>query len=237
MPVGFDIYREISRPSSDLLDKFRGIPPADLVDVMHKRGSVDASIQPVYRPIPAVVGPAVTISAPDAAFYIVKVGLEMTRTGDVVVVNARGNLDFALVGGNVCRGLKARGVAAFMADGAVRDASEIHQDGLPVFARGVALHIGPLTGAGEVNVPIAFGGVVVNPGDIVVADQDGIAVVPVADAEEILSAAVALHARHEAAQPVLLRGEVTGISAILDQLGQNGATVHDRTYEERGHPL
>jgi 4-hydroxy-4-methyl-2-oxoglutarate aldolase len=230
MPVGFEIYREIPRPPAELIEAFRGIPTTDLVDVMHKRGSVDPAIRPIYRPMPNVVGPAVTISVPDSAFSIVKAGLEMTRAGDVVVVNARGSLDFALVGGNVCRGLKARGIAAFLADGSIRDVNEIREDGLPVFARGVALHIGPVPGAGEINVPIAFGGVVVNPGDIIVADEDGIAVVPPHLAEEVLAAAHALHEAHQAAQPVLLRGEVTGIAAILDQITKSGAAIHDGTH-------
>jgi regulator of RNase E activity RraA len=227
MPLGFDIYREIPRPPRELIEAFRGIPSADLVDVMHKRGSVDAAIRPIYRPMPNVVGPAVTISVPDSAFSIVKAGLAMTQPGDVVVVNARGNLDAALLGGNVCRGLKARGVAAFLADGSIRDVAEIQEDDLPVFARGVALQMGPIPGAGEVNVPIAFGGVVVNPGDIIVADEDGIAVVPPAEAEAVLAAAHALHAAHQAIQPVLLRGEVTGVAAIFEQITTTGGAIHD----------
>ena len=227
VPVGFEIYRQIPRPSAELIEAFRGVPTADLVDVMHKRGSVDPAIRPIYRPMPNVVGPAVTISAPDSAFSIIKAGLEMTKPGDVVVVNARGNLDAALVGGNVCRGLKARGVAGFLADGSIRDVSEIREDGLPVFSRGVALQMGPIPGAGEINVPIAFGGVVVNPGDIIVADEDGIAVVPPHLAEEVLAAAHALHESHQAAQPALLRGEVTGIAAILDQITKSGGAIHD----------
>ena len=227
MPVGFEIYREIPRPPAELIEAFRGVPTADLVDVMHKRGSVDPAIRPIYRPMPNVVGPAVTISAPDSAFSIIKAGLGMTQAGDVVVVNARGSLDFALVGGNVCRGLKARGVAAFLADGSIRDVSEIREDGLPVFARGVALQMGPIPGAGEINVPIAFGGVVVNPGDIIVADEDGIAVIPPHRAEEVLAAAHALHEAHQAAQPALLRGEVTGIEAFLEQVTKSGGVIHD----------
>jgi 4-hydroxy-4-methyl-2-oxoglutarate aldolase len=234
MPVGFEIYREIRRPPQSLIEQLRGIPPADLADVMFKRGSVDTDIRPVHSPIGPVVGPAVTISAPDSAFNIVKAGLEMTRPGDVVVVNARGSQDFALVGGNVCRGLKARGIAAFMADGAIRDVSEIREDGLPVFARGIALHMGPLNGAGEVNVPIAFGGVVVNPGDIIVADEDGIVVVPQDRVEQVVAAAHELHARHEAAQPILLRGEVTGIGAILDQIRASGGVLFDGGHQTNG---
>lgn len=234
MPVGFHIYHDVNRPSAALIEQFRGISTADLVDVMFKRGAVDNDIRPVYTPIASVAGPAVTVSVPDAAFNVVKAGLGTTRPGDVVMVNARGNVHAALVGGNVCRGLKARGVAAFLADGAVRDVAEIQSDGLPVFARGTSTRMGPLMGAGEVNVPIAFGGVVVNPGDIIVADADGIAVVPPEAAGLILEAVRDLHARHEAVQPVLLRGEVTNIDAIREQLAQHGATFHDAAFSLPG---
>jgi 4-hydroxy-4-methyl-2-oxoglutarate aldolase len=230
MPLGFEIYRQINRPDPELVERFRAVPTADLADVMYKRGGFDPQIGPVYRPIDKVVGPAITVSVPDGAFEVVKVALEMTEPGDVVVVNARGNVQQALLGGNVCRGLKARGVAGLIADGAVRDVSEIREDGLPVFARGAALVMVPIEGAGEVNVPIACGGVVVNPGDIVVADEDGIVVVPPDRAEEVLDAAEALDRKHQAAQPELLAGKVAGIGPILERVTARGATFHDRPY-------
>ena len=231
MPVGFEIFRQINRPDASIIERFREIPTADLIDVMFKRGAVDCAIRPVYLPIPKIVGPAITVSAPDAAFEVVKMGLEMSQPGDVVMINARGNVDHALLGGNVCRGLKARGLAALMADGAIRDVSEIREEGFPVFSRGVALKMGPIVGAGEVNVPIAFGGIVINPGDIIVADEDGIVAVPPHAAEEVLAAAHRLHEGHMAAQPALLRGEVTRIAPILERAEQNGAVFHDGSYQ------
>jgi 4-hydroxy-4-methyl-2-oxoglutarate aldolase len=224
------VFREVDRPDREIVERFRSVPTADLADVMHKRGSVDPAIRPVFLPIPKVVGPAVTVSVPDGAFEVIKIALEMTKPGDVVVINARGITDQALLGGNVCRGLKMRGVAGLVADGAVRDVVEIREDGLPVFARGVALHMVPIEGAGEVNVPVAFGGVVVNPGDIVVADEDGIMIVPPDRAEEILSAADALDRKHQAAQPELLAGKVAGIGPIIERVTARGATFFDRAH-------
>jgi regulator of RNase E activity RraA len=153
--------------------------------------------------------------------------MEQTQAGDVLVINARGVLNGALVGGNVCRGLVHRGLAGLIADGAVRDASEIQQDGLPTFARGITTVMGPIDGPGEVNVPIACGGVVVNPGDIVVADEDGIVVVRPSEAEEVLAETAKLEASHEAVQPILLRGEVTNIAKIERALREQGCTFMD----------
>ncbi len=103
-----------------------------------------------------------------------------------------------------------------------RDASEIQGDGLPVHARTVTTAMGPLEGPGEVNVPIACGQVVVNPGDIIVADEDGVVVVPPAEAKEVLAETAKLMASHEAIQQVLLRGEVANIATIEKKLRETG---------------
>ena len=222
MTVGFRVNTSVTRPDAKLLQRFAAPHSADLCDVMNKAGAVDCAIRAVYAPMKKVVGPAVTVSAPTGALNIVKEAMQQTRPGDVLVVNARGNPTYALVGGNVCRGLAKRGLAALIIDGAVRDVSEIQEDGLAVYARGLATLSGPLDGPGEVNVPVACGHVVVNPGDIIVADADGVVVIPPADAEAVLAAVAALEASHAALQPVLLRGEVTNIAAIEQKLRDQG---------------
>jgi regulator of RNase E activity RraA len=227
MPVGFKVFRRSSRPDVALLQRFAELHTADLSDAMNRSGTMDRGIQPVFTPFKRVVGPAVTISAPTGAFNLVKIGMEQTRSGDVLVINARGVVNGALVGGNVCRGLVHRGLAGLVADGAVRDASEIREDGLPTFARGVTTVMGPIDGPGEVNVPIACGGVVVNPGDIVVADEDGIVVIRPSEAEEVLAETARLEASHDAVQPILLRGEVTNIAKIERALREQGCTFVD----------
>jgi 4-hydroxy-4-methyl-2-oxoglutarate aldolase len=227
MPVGFEIFQKVSRPASDLLERFRGIPTADLGDVMHKRGAFASEIAAMYRPLRSFVGTAVTVSVPDGAFEVIKLAIQTAQPGDVIVINARGNTNHALLGDNVCRGMKARGIAGLVVDGAVRDRSTIQADDFPVFARGTALIMGAIQGSGEVNVPIACGGVVVNPGDIIVADEDGVIAVQPHRAEEVLDAAQALHLKHQSARPVLLRGEVTDIENIHQRAVSRGGTFFD----------
>jgi regulator of RNase E activity RraA len=210
-----------------LLERFASLNSADLSDAMNRSGTMDRGIAPVFRPMRHVVGPAVTVSAPTGAFNMVKIGMEQTRAGDILVINARGALNGALVGSNVCRGLVHRGLGGLVADGAVRDVGEIQRDGLPTFARGVTTVMGPIDGPGEVNVPIACGGVVVQPGDIVVADEDGIVVIRPSEADEVLAATAALEASHAAVQPVLLRGEVTNIAKIEQALRDQGCAFVD----------
>ena len=227
MPVGFRVYRRTERPDASLLERFNAMHTADISDTMNRAGTMDRDISPVFTPMRRIVGPAVTVSAPTGAFNIVKIGMQQTVRGDVLVVNARGVTNGALIGGNVARGLAHRGLAGFICDGAVRDGTEIREDGLPTFARRVTTMMGPIDGPGEVNVPIACGGVVVRPGDIIVADEDGIVVIPPADAEEILEATTKLVASHDAIQPVLLRGEVTNIANIERVLREQGCSFID----------
>ena len=232
MAIGTVVHRTIKRPERELLERFRGVPTADLGDLTNKRGAFDRGILPLFPVRRPVVGTAVTVSVPDGAFDIIKIGIHLCQPGDVLVVNARGNVNHALLGGNVCRGMANRGIEALIVDGAVRDQSEIAEDGVQVFARGTALIMGRTEGLGEVNVPIACGNVVVNPGDIIVADDDGIIAIPVSAAEEVLQAAEALHARHEAAQPTLLAGQVTNIENILAKAEARGMTFVDAPFGE-----
>jgi len=230
MPLGFEIYTDIERPDPELIGLLEGVPTADLGDVMFKRGAVTPAIAPLYRPIRSIVGPAITVSVPDGAFEVIKLAINTAKPGDVIVVNAGGNVNHALLGDNVCRGMKARGIKALVADGCVRDRGTIQEDDFPVWSRGVALVMGAIQGGGEVNVPIACGGVVVNPGDLVVADEDGIVVIPPARVKEVAEAAHALHERHVKVQPTLLRGEVTDIDNITARATGRGGVFVEGTY-------
>jgi len=222
MPVGFRVYATVVRPEPTLLERFADLRTPDISDAMNRAGTMDNGIQPAYRPIGRVIGPAVTVSVPTGAFNVIKAGMQQTRRGDVLVINARGSLRGALIGGNVCRGLLHRGLAGVVMDGAVRDVMEIQEDGLPVYARGVSAMMGPIDGPGEVNVPIACGHVVVHPGDIVVADPDGIVAVRAADAAQVADETNALLRRHAGVQDVLRRGEVTNIANIERALREQG---------------
>ena len=108
--------------------------------------------------------------------------------GSVVVVES-GDVDHALAGGNVCAVARRRGVAAFVVDGVIRDLGEVREAGFPVFSRGVIPIPGTKERIGALGEPARVGGVLVHPGDIVVADEEGIVVTPAARREEILTAA------------------------------------------------
>jgi regulator of RNase E activity RraA len=221
--LGFRINTVIDRPRAELVREFDAMPSTDLSDVMYGSGTMTRRIFPVWTPVKRAVGPAVTISLPTASFNVLKVGLNQTKAGDVVVVNAYGNTLSPMVGANVIRGLLHRGIAAFIIDGAIRDPVDIRRDGLPVYACAIATADGPNgPHVGEVNYPVACGGVVVNPGDIVVADEDGIAVVPPEAARDVLERARALQERFASIQPILLKGEITKVVEIEASLKEAG---------------
>jgi RraA family protein len=157
-----------------LIAALRELPLAALSDNMHRNiGTV--GLQPYHRPgEKTMAGTAVTARsrAGDNLTYLR--ALEFCRPGDVLVIDGGGDLANAAVGGILSFYAAHIGVAGLVIDGAIRDVAEIRSRDFPVYARGVT-HRGPYKdGPGEINVPVSVGGMVVNPGDIVVGDQDGL---------------------------------------------------------------
>lgn len=227
MPVGRKVITQITRPDPTLVARFAAHSTPDLSDVMNNVNTLDRALVPVYAPMRKVVGVAVTVAIPTGSLNLLKTGIQQAQAGDILVVNAYGHDTNAVVGANICRGMRHRGLVGLIVDGAIRDVSELQEDDFPVFASSVATAVASLQGPGEVNVPIACGRVVVHPGDIIVADADGIVVIPPAEAEDILARVAALEAAHQAIQPVLLCGEVTSIANIERQLREDGFTFDD----------
>jgi 4-hydroxy-4-methyl-2-oxoglutarate aldolase len=222
--LGFRVKTQIERPSKESYMRLAAFSTADLSDVMSNAGTM-VGIHKEYSPIQRAVGPAVTVSIPLGGWNMLKMGIEQTRAGDILVVTVHEITSFAMWGGNLSRGAHARGVQAVVIDGAARDIPETQETGLPVFCRAVATGAGPHVAPGEVNIPIACGGVVVNPGDIVVADEDGIVIVPPDAIDDVVRKAEQLKAMHKSVQPVLLRGEVTSIERIRKDILAQGCLI------------
>lgn len=185
--VGFRVFTRIERPAAELVRAYAEIESTNLADAMHGMGVLDGGIRPLVPPRDPIVGPALTCQITPGNGLLIRKAIEVAKPGDVLVVNGFGNLQRAVVGGNVLMSMVVKGITALILDGAIRDLDEAQQIGLPVFARGVIPRAGTNElGKGEVNVPIACGGVAVLPGDLVLADGDGVVVVPRADAPDLL---------------------------------------------------
>lgn len=227
--IGFRGFTEIVRPPPDLVRRLADYAPPDLSDVMRGTHTLDPAIRPLYPFTGRIAGPAVTVAVPQGSLNPIKFAMSLTRSGDVLVVNARSIQAFAVWGGNVSKGMRHRGVAGVVIDGAARDPDEAQAVGFPVFARAQATAGPPTEGPGEVNVPVACGGVVVHPGDIIVADTNGIVAVPQEAAVWVLAQVGDLRTRFAAIQPLLERGEVTGIDALTARLRRQGFLIDGTT--------
>ncbi|HSW03873.1 RraA family protein [Aquabacterium sp.] len=165
------------------------IPVAALSDNMH-RNIGTSGLQPYHRPgDKTMAGTAVTARSRCGDNLTYLRALEFCRPGDVLVIDGGGDLNNAAVGGILSFYAARIGLAGLVIDGAIRDVAEIRSRDFPVYARGVT-HRGPYKdGPGEINVTISVGGMVVNPGDIVVGDQDGLLAIPQDGVEALIDRA------------------------------------------------
>ncbi|WP_218106637.1 hypothetical protein [Micromonospora pallida] len=178
---------DFARPSPDLVRRLAALPAANIGDAMERLGALDSRIQAIWSGA-RVAGPALTVWTRAGDNAAVHAALRIAKPGDVIVVNGQGDETRALLGELIGGRAAAAGVAGFVLDGAARDAADLADIGMPVFAR-ACTPAGPYKhGPGRVGVTIAVGGVAVSPGDIVVGDADGVVVVPQADAEVIAAA-------------------------------------------------
>lgn len=188
--TGFRIFPRHAGLSTELLRSFGELTVPNIADAMHGIGVVDAGIRPVNPLNARVVGRALTITITPGDGLMIRAAIPLAGDGDVMVVNGAGETQRAVLGGNVLMTMATSGISALIVDGAIRDPEEAKALGFPVFARGVTPRSGlSAAGRGEINGPAACGGVVVFSGDLVVGDQDGVVVVPSADAEFVLEAA------------------------------------------------
>ncbi len=180
----------IDRPAPELVKAFAALSPNELSDVLELSCVMRYEIHPLWPGMPRVAGPAFTIRTGKHDNLMFHASIYLARPGDVVVVEA-GDDEMAVAGGNVCAIAQRNGVAALVVDGVIRDVVESREHRFPVFARGVSPIPARRVGEGGMNVQIRCGGVVVDPGDVVVADEEGIVVVPRARAEDVLARAQA----------------------------------------------
>jgi len=188
--VGFRVRAGGRRPDAALLSSFGLAASAQVADCMSRLGAMDAGIRPVW-PSPRVVGSALTVWCHSGDNLMLHKALSLAVPGDIVVVNTQGNTGNSGFGEIIASSAVKAGVRAVIVDGTVRDVEAFEVLGLPVYARGLCPNGCNKDGGGEVGAIIACGGVAVRPGDIIVADRDGVAVVPLDDAAEVAQLTVA----------------------------------------------
>jgi RraA family protein len=195
--IGFRILPMPARPAKKLVKALGAMVTAHLSDNMNRLVAGGAAMQPMHKG-GKLCGPALTVKVAPGDNLMVHKAIDIAEPGDVIVVDAGGVVTQAIIGDIMSSLAEKRGLAGLVIYGAIRDAAEIGARRFPVYACGVT-HRGPYkNGPGEINAPIALDGMVVNPGDIIVGDEDGIVAVPLQHAEEILALAQAQLAKETA---------------------------------------
>lgn len=186
--IGFRILKRRRQVGADLVSRFRGLPVANVSDSMARMTAGGPRLRPLHRG-DGMAGVAVTVKTRPGDNLMIHKALDLAGPGDVVVVDGGGDLTNALIGELMVSYALTRGIAGFVINGAIRDAGWIGAHDFPVYAAGVT-HRGPYKdGPGEINVPIAIDGMVVEPGDLVIGDEDGLLCVPFDQAQSVLAAA------------------------------------------------
>jgi regulator of RNase E activity RraA len=220
--VGLQILRRRREVSAQLVQAFKGLPVANVSDCMTRMTAGGARLRPMHK-AGYLAGPALTVKSRPGDNLMIHKALTMARPGDVIVVDAGGDLTNSLFGEIMVATAVKIGVAGVVLNGAVRDAEEIGQGAFPLYAAGIT-HRGPYKdGPGEINVPVSIDGMVIHPGDLILGDADGLLCVPFDDAEEILAAT---HRKMEAEKKMLAdiaagQLDTSWIDATLQRIGCN----------------
>jgi RraA family protein len=217
---GFRVKTDFPRLHPELYAQFGDFPTPDISDLLNRLYAMDPAITCLTGTHHRLCGLACTVKVFPGDNLMVHKALDVAKPGDIVVVDSRGSTMNAALGDLVSTKAKHRQLAGFVVDGLVRDLAGIVPLDLPVFARGTTA-IGPLhRGPGEINYPICCGGVVVNPGDIIVADVDGVVVVPREIALELLERLKSHKEANAAYLESVRRGEFSNawVDRLLDDL-------------------
>lgn len=191
---GFRIKRNIVRSGQDIVSAFASIPVANIGDNMNRVNCMNARIIPMNTA--PLCGSAFTVKVRAGDNLLFHKAIDLAQPGDIIVVDAQGELSYAITGELMMNWCRRRGISGLIVDGCIRDINAVRQMAdFPVYAVGVNPN-GPLKeGGGEINFPVMCGGLVVNPGDIVVGDADGVVAIRPEDAPTVLKNALAQNAK------------------------------------------
>lgn len=221
--IGFRILKRARQVSQEMVAKFRELPVANVSDVMSRMSAGGSRLRPLHAG-GVLAGPAVTVKSRPGDNLMLHKALDLASPGDVVVVDAGGDLTNAMLGEMMLAHAEKRGLAGVVVNGAVRDLAYIRQSSFPLFAAGVT-HRGPYKdGPGEINVPVSLDGMVIEPGDLILGDDDGLLCVPYDAVETVYEAASQKHAAEIKQMEAILAGRVDR-SWVDEALRQRGCVT------------
>lgn len=191
---GLRVKKSFTRPDPELVKQFAGVPVANIGDNMNRVCCMNARVRPMNAA--PLLGCAFTVKVRAGDNLLFHKAIDMAQPGDIIVIDAQNEQSYAIFGELMVMWLRRRGITGAIVDGCIRDYDAISQmKEISVYATGITPN-GPLKeGGGEINFPVMCGGLVVNPGDIIVGDMDGIVVINPADAADVLKKAQAQNAK------------------------------------------
>jgi 4-hydroxy-4-methyl-2-oxoglutarate aldolase len=224
MPV---VVRNPPRAPRAVADAFAGYGVATVHEAQGRSGLLTPDINPIY-PGAHIAGTAVTVSVPPADNWMIHVAVEQCRDGDILVVAPTSFSDAGYVGELIATALRVRGVRGVVIDAGCRDVAELTKMGFPVWSACVSATGTVKETLGSVNVPIVCAGQHIEPGDVVVADDDGVAVVPQAKAAEVLAGSRAREDREALLRKRYASGELSlDVSNMRQALSAKGLVYVD----------